>query len=73
MKEGGGVREFCYNIDDEITLQILKEKASKFSFPGVWSSGGNAFGARELILMSLRTAMEKRNFQEYSQADLMSI
>ena len=33
MKDGGGIPDFTYSIDDEITVDFLREKASKPFFP----------------------------------------
>lgn len=33
MKDGGGVREITYDDDEEITVDLLKAKASQLFFP----------------------------------------
>ena len=64
MKDGGGIREFCYNVGDEITVQILKEKASKFFFP----EGNSKYGALGNMHLELGNYAQE-NIYEFRNCD----
>ena len=73
MKDGGGIRDFTYTNDDEITVDFLKEKASKLFFP----EGDSKLGALPRMKLELgnyaqqkitafkNTEGEVCTFQEY--------
>ena len=48
-KDGGGVRDFYYNDDEQITVQSLKMKARKLFFP----EGVSKYGAIENMRLDL--------------------
>ena len=73
MKDGGGIRDFTYTNDDAITVDFLKEKASKLFFP----EGDSKLGALPRMKLELgnyaqqkitafkNTEGEVCTFQEY--------
>lgn len=75
MKEGGGIWEFIYNNDDEITVDVLTSKATKFFFPeGKSKVGtidhmrlelGNYLYAQETMTSFTDTSGKTCTFQKY--------